>query len=156
MSNRRSTPWNDHVRCGLCSRQLIPVSFTRWSMDDGANGLASRPDLKCPGCGQCYQWEDSAHWVPVHPVRVPVRIVPLHLLDSDLDPTSTNRTAAGQIGPRFRRLGESRRCDSTNAQGELPRRLWPPAGAPNVLSRFDMAACPARPQCAGSVARPPR
>jgi hypothetical protein len=44
-------------------------------MDDGSKGIASRPDLKCPGCGQCYQWEDSAHWVPVHPVRAPLRIV---------------------------------------------------------------------------------
>jgi hypothetical protein len=32
-------------------------------------------DHKCPGCRQLYQWQDSTHWVPIHPVRAPLRIV---------------------------------------------------------------------------------
>jgi uncharacterized membrane protein len=37
--------------------------------------VASRPDLKCPGCRQLYQWQDSTHWVPIHPVRAPLRVL---------------------------------------------------------------------------------
>jgi hypothetical protein len=57
-------PWSDAAVCGLCSRQLIPLSFTPASLDDDAMEIANRPDLKCPGCGERYQWQDSAGWVP--------------------------------------------------------------------------------------------
>jgi len=64
MGDHNPTPWSDAVVCGLCSRALIPLSFTPASMDDDAMGIANRPDLKCPGCGGSYRWQDSSGWVP--------------------------------------------------------------------------------------------
>ena len=64
MGNHNPTPWSDAAVCGLCSRELIPLSFTPASTDDEAMGIANRPDVKCPGCGECYQWQDSSGWVP--------------------------------------------------------------------------------------------
>ena len=61
MSNNRPTPWGDAVVCAMCGWRLLPLSLTP---ADEAMGIANRPDLKCPSCGQCYQWQDSSGWVP--------------------------------------------------------------------------------------------
>jgi hypothetical protein len=67
--------WSDEVKCGICSRLLLPLTFRRSFVNDGSRYAASRPDLKCPACGQRYQWQDSTHWVPMHPVHVPLRVL---------------------------------------------------------------------------------
>jgi hypothetical protein len=59
MSDDWPTPWGDAVTCAMCGWRLRPPRLTRASMDDEATGIANRPDLKCPSCGQCYQWHPS-------------------------------------------------------------------------------------------------
>jgi hypothetical protein len=44
--------WSDEVKCGICSRLLLPLTFRRSFVNDGSRYAASRPDLKCPACGQ--------------------------------------------------------------------------------------------------------
>jgi hypothetical protein len=42
----------------------MPLSYTSPTDDDPVR-VESRPDLKCPGCSQCYQWQEFAGWAPV-------------------------------------------------------------------------------------------
>jgi transcription elongation factor Elf1 len=58
MGKERPTPWSDALMCAACGRLLLPLSYD-FRVD------TNRPSLKCPGCGQCYEWRDSAGWVPV-------------------------------------------------------------------------------------------
>jgi hypothetical protein len=64
MSNDWPAPWGDAVTCAMCGWRLKPPRLTRASAGDEAMGIAKRPDVKCPSCGQCYQWQDSCGWVP--------------------------------------------------------------------------------------------
>ncbi|MGH7722315.1 MAG: hypothetical protein ACRENL_05695 [Candidatus Dormibacteria bacterium] len=41
-----------------------PLSYDQAARDDDSGGVIPRPALKCPGCGQMYEWKDSANWVP--------------------------------------------------------------------------------------------
>jgi len=67
MSDDRPTTWCDAVVCAVCDRRLIPLSYARASTGDETMGIANRPALKCSGCGQRYQWQDSSGWAPVDP-----------------------------------------------------------------------------------------
>jgi hypothetical protein len=68
--------WSDDVKCGICSHLLLPLTFRRSTVSDEiTRNVGIRPDLLCPGCGQRYQWQDSTHWVPIHPVRAPLRVL---------------------------------------------------------------------------------
>jgi hypothetical protein len=70
MGNDWPTPWNDPVVCAVCGRRLLPLSFSPASIDDESLGVVNRPDLKCPRCGQCYMWQDSAGWGPAPSVEL--------------------------------------------------------------------------------------
>ncbi len=41
-----------------------PLSYDQAARDDDSGGVIPRPALKCPGCGEMYEWKDSANWVP--------------------------------------------------------------------------------------------
>ena len=56
----------------MCGLRLVPLSFAPASSADVAMGIENRPELGCPGCGQCYEWLDSAGWGPVDSLRDPV------------------------------------------------------------------------------------
>lgn len=64
MSRNLPKPWSDAITCAACDRRLLPLSYTL-PLDDDLPGAESRPLLKCPGCAQRYQWQDSAGWVPL-------------------------------------------------------------------------------------------
>jgi hypothetical protein len=52
------------VVCAMCGWRLLPLSLTPTTPDGQSSASANRPDLKCPSCGQCYQWQISCGWVP--------------------------------------------------------------------------------------------
>jgi len=62
VSTEAPTPWNDAVRCGACSHTLLPPTYLEPPVDDPTS---TRPQLKCPECGQGYRWHGSAGWQPV-------------------------------------------------------------------------------------------
>jgi hypothetical protein len=64
MGNEPVLPWSDAVMCDGCGHKLLPLSYSSPPTDNGAARVENRPDLKCPGCGQCYQWQDFAGWAP--------------------------------------------------------------------------------------------
>jgi hypothetical protein len=64
MGNEPVLPWSDAVVCDGCGHKLMPLSYTSPPTDTNPTRVESRPDLKCPGCGQCYQWQDFAGWAP--------------------------------------------------------------------------------------------
>src|ERR1700680_3123905 len=70
MGNDWPTPWRDAVTCAVCDRRLLPLSFTPVATDDDPAGVEIRRDLQCPGCGQSYQWQDSAGWAPIGSVQL--------------------------------------------------------------------------------------
>jgi hypothetical protein len=58
-------PWSDAVVCPLCERRILPLSCASVEVDDTRWEEEDRPDLKCAGCGQWYQWHGSAGWAPL-------------------------------------------------------------------------------------------
>jgi hypothetical protein len=64
MSKNRRMLWSSAVVCAMCGWRLLPLGLAPGSPDDPSAASADRPDLKCPSCGQCYQWQTSCGWVP--------------------------------------------------------------------------------------------
>jgi hypothetical protein len=64
MGNDPVLPWSDAVVCNGCGHKLMPLSYSSPPTDTNPARVENRPDLKCPGCGQCYQWQDVAGWTP--------------------------------------------------------------------------------------------
>lgn len=70
MSDDRGTPSGGAVVCAVCSCTLLPMSYALSLVDD-PSGVDYRPHLKCIGCGQQYQWQDSTGWVPSYSIQRP-------------------------------------------------------------------------------------
>jgi hypothetical protein len=64
MTKNRRMLWSSAVVCAMCGWRLLPLSLAPGSPDDRSAASADRPDLKCPSCGQCYEWQTSCGWVP--------------------------------------------------------------------------------------------
>ncbi len=54
MDKDMPTCWGTAVVCGACGRRLLPLSYTV-SLHDDPSGVEYHPNLRCAGCGQCYQ-----------------------------------------------------------------------------------------------------
>ena len=78
----------------------MPLSYTSPPSDNDPSRMENRPDLKCPGCGQCYQWQDFAGWAPMG--------FPTTMSDRDAETSDTEDRGHARLTGRRRPIPVSR------------------------------------------------